>query len=257
MATATPDIVNRALQLIGTRTTVTAGELAGGTTNEAIQANIALPPIEAWAFGLANWNFARSTQSITAVKGPPGISPGPWSTGEPPPPWLYEYVLPSDFTRAIFVTNSAYPPAGTAGWAGEPQRFALGYDTITSVPQEVLFTNVSGAILTYTSNAPGPALWPWYFERVVVYALAKSLCMVLAGDFKLFMELAQTMEQHLMISLQMNAMEGLSIDDTTVEWIRSIGVEDPYRLVNGVTSMTPILSARRQPPGGRNGGDNN
>ena len=36
------DIVNRALQVIGTRTTVTAAELANQTSNEAIQANLIL-----------------------------------------------------------------------------------------------------------------------------------------------------------------------------------------------------------------------
>ena len=61
--TTNTDIVNRALQTIGTRTDVTDGELAGNTTNEAKQANLILANIGMTCFAL-RLGTARSRRRI-------------------------------------------------------------------------------------------------------------------------------------------------------------------------------------------------
>jgi hypothetical protein len=231
MTVTTADIGNRALQLIGTRTTVSAAELIAGNTNEALQINIALTPIENWCYGLANWNFARKTVALTKVLGPPPANPASWISGTyPSPPWLYEYTLPADFIRAIYLTN--IDAASTQGFLGEPKRFQLGTDTIASVQQEVLLTNEVSALLIYTSSITDPTLWPWYFERLMVMALAQALCMPLAQDRRLFEELSISLEQQISISTQVNAAEGLLINDITPEWIQALGINYPYYRMN-------------------------
>ena len=223
------DISNRALQLLGARTTVTSGELAGNTTNEAIQLNLALTPTQNWCHGLFNWNFARKTAALTIAKGPPAVSPGVWTNAQPAPPWLYEYSLPTDFIRAIYITNNAAAASPIAGWLGEPQRFVIATDTITAVQQQVLLTNQATCILTYCSFVTDPTLWPWYFERLMIAALARNVCLALTGDLNIFKEIAETLEQQISVSSQINAVEGLVIQDSTPEWIQTVGINYPFR----------------------------
>lgn len=235
--TSTTDIGNRALQLLGTRTTMTS---LAEQSNEAKQITIAFLPIQTWCFGLTNWNFARSTAALTLLKGPPPLNPSAWTSTYPPPPWLYEYALPADFIRAWYLTNSAVAPV--AGYLGEPKRFVLAVDT-ASASQEVLLTNETSAILVYTASLTDPTLWPWYFERLAVIAIAQTVCMALTGNKSLYTELAGMLEQQINISIQSNAAEGLSIEDNTPEWIQATGIIYPYRRVQGIA-----FSPGRQPP---------
>jgi hypothetical protein len=247
--TTSTDIGNRALQLIGTRTSMSS---LAESSNEAIQTTIAYDPIQRWCFGLANWNFARNTAALTLAKGP---STGPtWSSALPSPAWNYEYLLPTDFIKAIYLTNQDVN-TGTAApqnFLGQPKRFVLSVDTISSTQREVLLTNEVVAILIYTSLVGDPTVWPWYFERLVVTSLAHALCMPLTGDKKLLAELEQRMEQMISISSQANTVEALIIPDTTPEWIQAQGINYPYRRLDGKTM--PIMPQAQRPPQ-RQGGD--
>lgn len=238
--TTTTDIGNRALQLVGTRTTMAS---LTESSNEALQINLVFAAIQNWCSGLANWNFARNTAGLTLLKGP-AVGPT-WSNTYPSPGWNYEYALPSDFIRAIYLTNTAINTnsAQPATFVGEPRRFVLAVDTVAAVQQEVLLTNESVAILIYTAFIANPTLWPWYFERLMVIALAQTVCMALTGDKKLFGELSTMLEQQINISTQINIAEGLIVGDTTPEWIQALGINYPYRRID---SRSPPQSP--QPP---------
>lgn len=233
MATQT-DIGNRALQLLGTRTTVVSFT---EQSNEAIQLSIAYGPVLNWCFGLANWNFSRTAFGLTIAKSLPA-SPGPWSQLYPAPPWRYSYTLPADFIRAIYITNNDLA-AGL--FLGEPKRFVLAFDTVAGVGQEVLLTNEAPVTMIYTANQPNPNIWPWHFERLMVIALAQTVCIALTGDKKLGDELHQMLEQQINIATQANMVEGLIIDDTTPELIQAIGINYPYR------RMSPAPQTQSQP----------
>src|ERR1700733_7110522 len=98
--TTTTDIGNRALQLVGTRTTMAS---LAEQSNEASQINLVFTAIQNWCSGLANWNFARNTALLNVFK----VAVGPtWSNAYPSPGWNYQYQLPTDFIRAIYLTNS-------------------------------------------------------------------------------------------------------------------------------------------------------
>lgn len=104
--TTNVDIINRALQVLGTRTTVTALELANGDTNEAIQAQIIIENLRKQLLRMAPWNCSMKTANLTYITSVPGTpentSPGAalWAPGIPAPPWAYEYQYPVDCLRA-------------------------------------------------------------------------------------------------------------------------------------------------------------
>lgn len=237
----TTDISNRVLVMLGLQKIISS---LSQDSAEAQALNVVFAPIQSWCFGIANWNFARNTTGLTSVKGPTPSNPTAWSSTYPSPPWLYEYPVPADFIRAIYITNSA--PAQTAGYLGEPQRFAVSNDTISAVEQTVILTNQVNAVLIYTANIADPTAWPWYFERLVVIALAHGVCLSLTRSPQLFSELSEMLEQQINIATQMNMIEGLLIDDNTPEWIQALGINYPYRRYDGRAGISLPQSRREK-----------
>src|ERR1700749_3992930 len=117
--TAQVDIVNRALAALGTRTTVTAAELAAQSSNEAIQAQLIYVPYRNQLLRMAPWNCAFNTASLVYITSVPGTPENTsaattlWQKGQPAPPWAYEYQYPVDCLRACWVT-----PQTATGLAG-------------------------------------------------------------------------------------------------------------------------------------------
>ena len=114
------EVVNSALQTIGTRITVTAIELSNNNTNEAQQINLQLDLTRRQLLRMAPWNFAKKTASLVYITSRPGTlenqSPqtSGWLPGQPAPPWAYEYQYPVDCVRACFVIPSSM--MGFYGW---------------------------------------------------------------------------------------------------------------------------------------------
>jgi hypothetical protein len=146
------DMVNRALQTFGSRTTVTATELANNSSNEAIQANLIYVPFRRRLLRLAPWSCAFQTNTLTYITSVPGTpentSPATqlWAKGQPAPPWAYEYQYPVDCIRACWVTPqtatgfaSGVPitTAVTGGaptfWQGPPVKFSTAIDQFFGV----------------------------------------------------------------------------------------------------------------------------
>jgi hypothetical protein len=51
-------------------------------------------------FAAAQWNFGHSVQALALLKTASG---GVWIGTEPPPAWIYEYAMPANAARAVFV----------------------------------------------------------------------------------------------------------------------------------------------------------
>lgn len=143
------DVVNRGLQAIGTRTTVTSGELLAQSTNEAIQANLILTKYRDQLLRMAPWNCGVAYRNLIYITSQPGTpentSPATtlWTPGQPPLGWAYEYFYPDDCLRACFLIPSmltgytggvpVYPVAtglGTAPttWQGPAVKFKVQLD---------------------------------------------------------------------------------------------------------------------------------
>ena len=65
-------IVQRALQNIGTRTTITQNDLDTNGSNEAIQANIIYDNTRDDLLRMAPWNCAFNTQQLVYITSVPG-----------------------------------------------------------------------------------------------------------------------------------------------------------------------------------------
>lgn len=178
--TTAADIVNRALQVVGTRTTVTAAELANNTTNEAIQANIIYDNVRRKLLRMAPWNCGVKTANLVYITSTPGTpentspSTNLWTPGQPAPPWAYEYQYPVDCLRACWVipaTQTGFAggvpitTAVTGGapsfWAGPPVKFVVQTDTFYPVTgATVAVPGLGYAVGDYVTAAAGPNTSP-------------------------------------------------------------------------------------------------
>jgi hypothetical protein len=150
--TTLTDIVNRALQVVGTRTTVSDVELATNSTNEAIQANLCLIPIRRQLLRMAPWDCGLKTANlvyITSVPGTPentSVATNLWTPGQPTPPWAYEYQYPVDCLRACWIIPSqqtgfsggvpittAVTGGAPSNWVGPPVKYKVQTDTFIPV----------------------------------------------------------------------------------------------------------------------------
>lgn len=152
--TSYASIVNRALQTLGTRTSVTDAELAAGDTNEAVEANLVLYELRDELLRLAPWDCCMATLNLDYITSQPGTpenqsaSTSQWEPGQPSPPWLYEYQYPVDCLRAVRLIPQFQPgfagavpifpvPTGNSwnynSWAGPPIRFEVAVDKFRPV----------------------------------------------------------------------------------------------------------------------------
>lgn len=144
-------IINRGLQPLGARTTVTTAEMNALSTNEAIQMNLIYTSYRDQLLRTAQWDCALKFDNLiwlTSIPGTPeNTSPytTTWQRGQPAPPWSYEYLYPDDCLRACWMIpfNQTSLPgavpvsnAGT-GWApttyyGGPVPFKISTDQFRS-----------------------------------------------------------------------------------------------------------------------------
>jgi hypothetical protein len=144
------DIVNEALQCIGSRTTVAS---LSENSNEAIQANLLLHPLRDALVRMAPWNAARNYANLTLITAAPGTpentsfpTPVMWNKGLPAPPWAYEYQYPVDCLRPIHIVSqqqtgfsggvpitTAVTGGAASMWTGPPAKFQVGIDQFFGV----------------------------------------------------------------------------------------------------------------------------
>jgi hypothetical protein len=161
--TSVTDICNRALQTFGTRTSVTAAELANETSNEAIQFNLCYENLRDDLSRLAPWNCVMRTANLTYISSVPGTpensSPATnlWTPGQPAPPWAYEYQYPVDCLRAVMIIpanqtgfasgvpiTTAVTGGAAAFWSGPPVRFKVNTDLFYPVTAAAVVAGGTG-----------------------------------------------------------------------------------------------------------------
>ncbi len=178
--TAMVDIVNRACAVIGTRTTVTAAELAANSTNEAIQANLIYQPYRNQLLRLAPWNCAFQTANLALISAVPGTPENTspftslWQKGQPAPPWSYEYQYPVDCLRGCWITpqtatgfaggvpiTTAVTGGAPSYWQGPPVRFKVAVDQFVPVTAAAVAASGTGyAVGDFITLAYGPTSSP-------------------------------------------------------------------------------------------------
>lgn len=150
--TANIDIANRALQLAGTRTSMSEAEFLAQSSNEAIQARLVIYRLRDELNRMAPWDCVTRFANLTYITSIPttpensGAGPPLWQPGMPAPPWAYEYQYPVDCLRARFIMpqytslagGTPIYPMNTAtgvaqvGWTGPALKFKVSTDNFYS-----------------------------------------------------------------------------------------------------------------------------
>jgi len=103
-------------------------------------------------------------------------------------------------------------------------EMATGSAALSTVPKNVLLTNVSQAIMCYTKDITDPTLFDESFSRAFVQGLAANLATTLTGDLKLFDALLKTTNSLIQDARVKSANEGLNVIDVVPDWLRVRGV---------------------------------
>lgn len=174
--TTVVNVINRALQTFGSRTTVTSAELAANSTNEAIQANLVYENCRDDLLRMAPWNCSRTPASlvyITSVPGTPentSAATNLWQRGQPQPPWLYEFQYPADCLRPCWIVPQSQQGTGgvpifpsstglsPVSFAGAPVKYAVAVDQFYPVTAAAVAAGGTGyAVGDYITLASGAA----------------------------------------------------------------------------------------------------
>ena len=332
-------LVNLALQSFGSRTTITAAQLAAGANNEAKQANLSFNNVRDSLLRMAPWDCGMKTANlnyITSVPGTPentSAATNLWAPGQPRPPWAYEYQYPVDCLKACWIIPAAQ--TGDAGaipittattgfspsyWLGNPVPFKVGVDTFrpvtaaaivaggtsyvvgdqitlplgatTSAPigapvvlqvatlsgsavatvtvvsqlpdattpqggsyfavqsgtiaqstttgvgtgatftltfgaanqQRVILSNQQYATLVYVQQIVDPNVWDPLFQDAFLNSLGANICMALTGDKGLANMCIKNANESIMEARKADGNEGLTMNNTTPDWIRGRGI---------------------------------
>lgn len=179
MSTVT-DIYNLALQVIGTRTTLTDTQIANNSTNEAIQLNLVYAKIRDDILRLAPWDCALKVANLVYITSSPGtpentsVATTLWQPGQPAPPWAYEYQYPVDCLRACWIIpatqtgfasgvpiTTAVTGGASAFWQGQPVKYKIQTDQFMPVTSAAIVSDGTGYavgdIITLTSYQQGSA----------------------------------------------------------------------------------------------------
>lgn len=227
-------IANRALQAIGSRSTISA---LNEPSVEARNINLIFDDTVQELLGMAFWNFAKKTNYLTLSKSAPGTPTNQtavssqWTTAYPAPPWLYEYVVPNDCVqvRKIVQQMANYyigTPLTSNGQTAYPlligpgARFEVATGTDANGNQQnVILTNQYQAIGVYTMNVTQPGLWDAQFIEALVQALAAKLAIPLTGQVALANTKFQQANAVIIQARVSDGNEGLTVIDNMPDWI--------------------------------------
>lgn len=234
MAFTEVSICNRALQAIGTRTSIAS---LSETSVEARNCNLIYADTRDEVLQMAYWNFANKTAYLSLQKSAPGTPSSPastatqWSSGYPAPPWLYQYGYPSDciqMQRVVqqiqnYYIGTPYTSGGTntypyAVGPGSPFRVATDMD-LQGQQGNVILTNQYQAIGQYTMRITNPGLFGAQFVEALVQALAAKLALALSGQVALANSKFVAANAVIAQARASDGNEGLLVIDNMPDWI--------------------------------------
>jgi|ERR1700679_3779645 len=234
MPSSQVQIANMALDVIGTRSSIQS--LTEGS-NEANAIGRHWDNAVDAMLRACHWNFARKQVPLTLLQdGTQG--------GAVPAPWLYEYAYPSDCVlmrqiMPMIQTQEIQPSIGASSAAGvvaygNAVRFVAGTDLdINGNPVEVLLTNQPQAIGVYTFRNTNTAMWDSLFVQGFAAYLGARVCMTLTGDKNTQRMALQEAQQYAIDAQRVNGNEGLTVIDSTPDWMRVRGYASDWAYPNG------------------------
>lgn len=175
--TAFLDLGNRALQKLGTRTTMSS---LAEQSNEATQLNLILVPVRRALLRMAPWACTLKTANLNYITSSPGTPENAiaattlWQPGQPAPPWNYEYQYPVDCLRACWLIpatqtgfaggipiTTAVTGGAASFWQGPPVKFQVQTDQFFAVSAAAVSAggtnNAVNDVLTLATTPGGSA----------------------------------------------------------------------------------------------------
>lgn len=243
--TSEVDIANRALSGMGDRTVSQIASFSERSA-QAKQINLHYAPARDELLRMAPWNCATNYDNLALLKSAPGTPENPsqvltaWNKTVPAPPWAYEYALPSDSLRALWIIPqfSSGLPGGVpispisvgwmpSYWNGPAVRFKVAIDQDSFGNDiEVLLTNQPQAILCYIKRVTNPNVWDPQFQQAFVALLSSRIVLGLSGDKQLANLKLNEANSFIQIARAGDGNEGLTVIDSTPDWIRVRGIVD-------------------------------
>ena len=183
MATTSADIVNRALEIIGSEVQISGSNPSFDGSVAGDAAGVLYAPTVQLMLRQLSPAFARNTAALAAA------------AGTVPPPWTHKYTYPTDCMRV-----RSLRPAAVDYLANNPLpiRWAIAFDN-TSGANKVIVSNQASAWMVYTTDVIGVGneeFWDDAFAEVVARRLSSPLAMALAGRPDFARELLQEAGQY-------------------------------------------------------------
>lgn len=232
MVASVISLANRSLLAVGGRSLIQ--NLNEGTPTANAVNTLFVPLFEQLARS-AWWNCLRRQASLTLLKSAQGTPENPsGTTPNPPSPWLYEYLLPTDCLHMRYVvptlpvTGVGTVPLTTVNNTSPTILptdgqipFIVAYDTDTNGnPLTVVLTNQSQAQATYTVNQPNPSVWDSQFQAAFVATMAAYLAPALTLSLPLGSMNIKIADGIIAAARAADANEGDSCQDNIPDWIR-------------------------------------
>lgn len=242
--TADVDICNEALDAMGARATISSLTPPDGSAEADSCARNYAPTRDA-LLRAAHWDFAGKTDTLNLLKAAPGTpenptgAPGPWSSAQPAPGWLYAYRLPTDCLQVRLIVPGLETGGGFAtplfpfttdagGWRmlrANGVRFKVAADRDASGnPLTVINCNQCQALGAYTCRVTQCDLWDSLFRQAMVASLAVKLALPLSGDKALRRDNLAIAQQAIVMARVADGDEGLRVDSHMPEWLAARGI---------------------------------
>lgn len=233
------DIANQALGQISARATIASFE-ERSTEARAVRTYYA-DTLDA-LLRAAPWNFCRRVDYLTLLKAAPGTpenptaGPGYWTPAQPPPPFLYSYLLPADCVKFRYVTPQV-SQGGITGtpifsvpsyvpvplYASQAQKFIVGTDfDLAGNECTTISTNQNQAIGTWNRRVENPGLWDASFKQAMIDSLAVRLALPVTGDRALAGMIkgwASSAMGSINVARANDGNEGLTQDNHVPDWL--------------------------------------
>lgn len=218
------DVINRALDEIGARATVTnyltdtnqAGRVARRWYDVSRQRLLRAAP----------WGFSRRTVTLTELAR---------AADDPdlvPYPWLVKYDYPADCLKMRYLIPPPYPaqdgivpPDVTGGplvpWGGPSRsfRFLPSFDPTDLVNPKFLLANILDAYGVYTADVTDDTIWDVLFTNAMEALLAYHFVMPLTGNAGMKAGYAELAKAAVMEARAVDGNEAIPTTDHTPDWI--------------------------------------
>jgi len=212
--TTSLDICNRALSMIGTRSSISS---MTEDSPEARMCSLHYDNTLTSILRVHNWSFARRQASLAllgAATGTPENADGSGTLSLDP--YLYKYAYPLDCLR----TRSIYQPAS----AGTAIPYLISSDQDDAKNDIlVILCNQPQAVMVYTAMIRNPDLWDNEFSDAMVASLASDLAMPLTGSESLIKLCAAQANAALLLARTTDSTETPTNRETIPDWIQVRG----------------------------------